>query len=257
MVTHPRMDANVSIAVVVQINTQRQSQADRDLNRDLIRVAVAELHAQGAMVTIHDVDADRQPDFGEIAASDGVLVLGGGDVDATVYGYTGDVANGYGTDRRADEREIAIIRRGIQDDAIMLHICRGSQLLNVACGGSLIPDIQPHTLHRGGRGQPLFIDEYVTIAPGTLLHALYGDRLRVRSGHHQAVDRPGNGLRVVATADDGIVEATERIDNTWITGIQWHPEERDANPADRRILFGEFLRQVRLRASETAKVVGQ
>lgn len=243
---HP--GADVEIAVVVQLNTPGQVRSARDLNRDLIRVAVAAVHDTGARVSLHDVADDVAPDVEAIRRADGILVLGGGDVDATLYGHTDPVPNEYGKDRRADDREIDIIRTGIAGDAIMLHLCRGSQLLNVACGGSLIPDLDPHTLHKGGPGEPLFLDEEVELVPGTRIHELYGSPTRtVRNGHHQAVDRVGDGLRVAARAADGVTEATERIDNTWIIGVQWHPEELDADPEDRRVLFEEFVRQVRAR----------
>ncbi|MFD2756859.1 gamma-glutamyl-gamma-aminobutyrate hydrolase family protein [Gulosibacter faecalis] len=238
----------VEIAVVVQVSTPDETEAARTLNRELIRVAVEELEAQGARARIYDVAADEPPNPDDIAAADGILVLGGGDVDATIYGHTDPVPNEYGKDRRADDRELDIIRRGIDDDAIMLHLCRGSQLLNVACGGTLVPDLQPFDLHKGPPGGPLFLDEEVELVEGSRVHALYGvDRLVVRNGHHQAVDRVGEGLRVAARAHDGIVEATERVENTWIIGVQWHPEEADADARDRRILFGEFLDQARRR----------
>lgn len=252
---HP--DADVTIAVVVQFNTPDQSKFSYELNQDLTRTAIAALHELGARVELHDVAHDRDPNFAAIAAADGILVLGGGDVDAALYGHYDPVPNEGGKDRRADEREIRIIQSGIAADAIMLHLCRGSQLLNVACGGSLIPDVEsanlnPPNLHKGPKGSPLFLDEEVQLAEGSIVRELYGsERLVVRNGHHQAVDRVGEGLRATAIAHDGVVEGTERIDNTWIIGVQWHPEEAQASPKDREILFAAFLEQVRARAAST------
>lgn len=243
---HP--DADVEIAVVVQLNTPGQSSFSRGLNRDLIQVAVAAMHDAGARASLHDVADETPPAAEAIRGADGILVLGGGDVDATLYGHTDPVPNEYGKDRRADKRELEVIRTGIADDSIMLHVCRGSQLLNVACGGSLVPDLDPFELHKGAPGDPLFVDEVVELVEGSRLRAMYGSSsLTVRNGHHQAVDRVGAGLRVAARARDGITEATERVDNTWILGVQWHPEELAANLDDRRVLFGEFVRQVRAR----------
>ncbi|KAB1641011.1 gamma-glutamyl-gamma-aminobutyrate hydrolase family protein [Gulosibacter chungangensis] len=240
------------------MTTPDQSKFSYELNRDLIRTAIASLHEHGASVALHDVATDSEPDYAEVAAADGILVLGGGDVDATLYGHFDPVPNEGGKDRRADDREIAIIQEGIEADAIMLHLCRGSQLLNVACGGSLIPDVEsadlnPPNLHKGAKGSPLFLDEEVQLVEGSRVRELYGTpTLTVRNGHHQAVDRVGEGLRASAVAHDGVVEGTERIDNTWIIGVQWHPEEADASKADRDILFAEFLAQVRARKSVPA-----
>lgn len=248
MRTTPADPADVEIAVVVQLNMPGQTDDSVALQRDLTVTAVDDLHRLGARVRIHDVGADIAPDEEAIARADGILVLGGGDVDSRLYGHTGPVPNEYGKDRRADDREIAVIQSAIADDATLLALCRGSQLLNVACGGSLIPDLDPFDLHKGAPGQPLFIDETVTLTPGSIVHDLYGGaELTVRNGHHQAVDRVGEGLRVAARAADGVVEATERIENSWILGVQWHPEEQGADEQDRRILFSAFLEQARAR----------
>lgn len=246
LTTSPTAEADVEIAVIVGLNAPGQTEDAIALQRDLTITAVDSIHELGGRAVIHDVGDVCEPDHEEIAASDGILVLGGGDVDATIYGYTEPVPNEYGKDRRADERELEIIARGIGEDSIMLHLCRGSQLLNVACGGTLIPDLDPYGLHKGAPGQPLFLDEEVRLEPGHFAHDLYQvEKLTVRNGHHQAIDRVGAGLSVAARAADGIVEATERVDNTWIVGVQWHPEEAAANKADRDLLFEAFLAQVR------------
>ncbi|QUY63728.1 gamma-glutamyl-gamma-aminobutyrate hydrolase family protein [Gulosibacter molinativorax] len=256
--TSPQQDADVTIAAVVQMTTPDQSQFSFELNRDLIQVAIASLHEHGARVELHDVAVDAEPDFAAIAAADGILVLGGGDVDATLYGHFDEVPGEGGKDRRADDREIKVIQDGIAADAIMLHLCRGSQLLNVACGGSLYPDLEsaqlsPAGLHKGSKGEPLFLDEEVKLVEGSKVRELYGTpTLTVRNGHHQAVRRVGEGLRATAVAHDGVVEGTERIDNTWVVGVQWHPEEAGASKADRDVLFAEFLAQVRARKAVPA-----
>ena len=253
--TAPADTADVEIAVVVQLNMPGQTEDSVALQRALTVTAVDDLHRLGARVSIHDVGADAAPDEDAITRADGILVLGGGDVDSQLYGHTGPVPNEYGRDRRADDREIAIIRSAMADDAILLALCRGSQLLNVACGGSLIPDLDPFDLHKGAPGQPLFVDETVSLMPGTIVHDLYGqDELTVRNGHHQAVERVGEGLRVGARAADGVVEATERIENSWILGVQWHPEEQGADEQDRQILFTAFLDQVRSRRAAALTV---
>jgi putative glutamine amidotransferase len=61
-----------------------------------------------------------------------------------------------------------------------------------------------------------------------------------RSGHHQAVDRVGDGLVVAAWALDGLTEGVEDPDR-WYLGVQWHPEDTDGSEADRLRLFGAFV----------------
>jgi putative glutamine amidotransferase len=128
--------------------------------------------------------------------------------------------------------------RGAVDQAIpVLAVCRGSQLLNLAYGGSLVPDLEDWSLHRGDYADGLFIDEQVTVVQGTQLHSILGhSRLTVRSGHHQAVDRVAPALRVAAVADDGVVEGVEHP-AAWAVGVQWHPEDSEGTGVDRRALF--------------------
>ena len=208
--------------------------------------ALAELNAVGARVELFDSSATELNDAHLVDEADGVLFLGGGDVDPTIYGHTDVVPNAYGVDRRADDYAMSIIRSTIARDAPMLCICRGSQLLNVALGGDLIPDIEPFELHRGGRGDPTFKDERVELTPGSKVHQMYGsDSLVVRSGHHQAVNRVAPDLVVTARAADGVVEGTELPSASWVVGIQWHPEDEDGSAAERRTLFTAFIDAVK------------
>ena len=68
------------------------------------------------------------------------------------------------------------------------------------------------------------VSHQVTIRPGTTLYNMFGDRIWTNSYHHQSVKKLGDGLKIAATADDGIVEAIELIDYPYGLGIQWHPE---------------------------------
>jgi putative glutamine amidotransferase len=175
------------------------------------------------------------------AACDGLLVLGGGDIDATVAGHTEPAVNSYGVDRRADEDSLAAIHAAVDAERPVLGLCRGAQLVNVAFGGTIVPDLSDFVLHRGGPGEPLFIDEPVTVLGGTRLAQLLGEGTVVgRTGHHQAVDRVAPDLRVAARALDGVVEGVEHPDR-WVLGVQWHPEDPAGSASDRRRLFGGFL----------------
>ncbi len=241
-----------TVAVVVSLNFPDMTDEVNELVIRFTRTACEALNEAGAHTVLVDSSASPLPPMALVTNADGVLFLGGGDVDPTLYGVTGAVNNMYGVDRAADDYCISLINQCVLNDATVLAVCRGSQLLNLALGGTLIPDIEPWALHRGGPGKPMFLDEPITVREGTRLRDILGrQRLNVRSGHHQAVRDVAPALRVAAVADDGIVEATEHRDASWIVGVQWHPEDSNGSATDRALLFRAFVNQVKAtRASQ-------
>ncbi|MEV0974678.1 gamma-glutamyl-gamma-aminobutyrate hydrolase family protein [Microtetraspora glauca] len=229
------------IAVLVSLNFPDLTDPVADLVRRFTRTALRTLVEAGATYELFDTsEPSSSPE--RAAEADGVLLLGGGDIDGAMYGCPGVTApNSYGVDARADRDSVAAVHAAVAAGRPVLGICRGSQLINVAFGGTILPDIEDYRLHRGGPGEPMFLDERVSVIEGTRLMELTGGRdLVVRSGHHQAVDRLGDGLRVAARALDGLVEAVEHTRH-WVVGVQWHPEDPDGPPADRDRLFRGFV----------------
>ncbi|MCC6934404.1 MAG: gamma-glutamyl-gamma-aminobutyrate hydrolase family protein [Candidatus Yanofskybacteria bacterium] len=181
------------------------------------------------------------------AASDGLLCMGGGDLDARWYGHENHALN----DRAEPERdmlELALIRMAIADRKPFLGICRGMQALAVAMGGSLyqhIPDI-PGTEEHGigeGNGYDALLHRrkhVVRIAPYTRVRSILGaDEVHMNSGHHQAVASLGAGLREAGATADGVLEFIEHRDPGYFcVGVQGHPEAQD-DPVARR-LFDAF-----------------
>ena len=115
----------------------------------------------------------------------------------------------------------------------LLGVCRGMQVLNVACGGTLdqhIPDRLGHEIHRPVPGA--WAEHEVRIEPGSLAAEAAGtERLTVKSHHHQGIDRIADKLTATAWAtDDQSVEAIESGDSDFALGVLWHPEE-DATDA--------------------------
>lgn len=161
----------------------------------------------------------------------GLLLTGGPDVDPRLYGeaphHTFEPA---GTGR--DAFEIELVTRAIERDLPVLAICRGAQVLNVACGGTLVQDIptaipQP-VAHQVGQATALAHAVAVTagsaLAQALGLDASAAGRVGVNSRHHQAVKHAAPGVIVSATADDGVIEGIERPGARFCLGVQWHPE---------------------------------
>jgi putative glutamine amidotransferase len=229
------------VAVLVSLNFPDMDEHLAGLVRQLTRTALQTLADVGARPWLVDLTGPDLPTVAELRAADGIVLLGGGDMDPALYGHDGEMGNAYGVDRAADDYSIAAIRSAFDVEQPVLAICRGIQVLNVACGGTLMPDIVEWSLHRGADHDGLFIDERIRLDPSSQLATMAGaDQLLVRTGHHQAVDRVGDGLRAVGWADDGIVEAVEHEQHLAI-GVQWHPEQESASHDDRRRLFGAYV----------------
>jgi putative glutamine amidotransferase len=114
-----------------------------------------------------------------------------------------------------DAFEISLIRGAAERGVRTLSICRGMQIANVAFGGSLVQHIEHHDGNVGHR---------VRVEPGSAMSDVLGaTTIEANSQHHQAVGRVGDGLRVVAWAEDGTIEGVESGDAP-LLGVQWHPE---------------------------------
>lgn len=237
----PPASPRAHLGVVVSLNFPDLTEPVAELVRRFTRVALETLHALGATYTLFDTSTPWASPA-EAAACDALLLLGGGDVDGSCYGGpTTGIAHTYGVDRRADDDALAAIEHTLAVEAPILGICRGAQLLNVYYGGTIIPDIEDYALHRGGDGEPMFLDEEVRILPDNrVADILDTGSLVVRSGHHQAVDRLGDGLQLAAVAADGIVEGFDDP-SRWVVGVQWHPEDDDGVHHDRMRLFGALV----------------
>ena len=168
-----------------------------------------------------------------IGSVQGLLLTGGGDVRPDLYGAVAHPTFDPAEPGR-DEYEIELVRLALQKDLPVFAICRGVQLLNVACGGTLIQDIPDEvgTSVEHRVKEPRFaIAHDVWLTPGTLLERTLRERLEddadsfaVNSRHHQAPKDLGEGLVASATAPDGVIEAVEDPNHRFILGVQWHPE---------------------------------
>jgi putative glutamine amidotransferase len=161
---------------------------------------------------------------------DGLLLIGGADIDPSTYGAARDPATEAVYPER-DAFEIALLRDAIARGLPVLGICRGMQVLNVALGGTLVQDLadpdgtQPHRRMKGTfEGN----EHTVTLASGSLAARAVGEEAHVaHCHHHQAILELGDGLEISGRAEDGVIEAIELADGSWGLGVQWHPEAND------------------------------
>lgn len=171
---------------------------------------------------------------------DGLVFSGGSDLDPELYGAAAH-AETTGVFRERDEFELELMRAALERDVPMLAICRGSQVLNVALGGDLeqhVPDRVGTQIHREVPG--VFSEHDVSVAEGTRLASIIGDRHDVKSHHHQGFGALGAGLREAARAPDGTLEALEDPSRRFTVGVLWHPEA-----GEDRALFEALVAEAR------------
>jgi gamma-glutamyl-gamma-aminobutyrate hydrolase PuuD len=164
--------------------------------------------------------------FSEVLdALDGIVFSGGSDLDPELYGQEAHTET-VGVVRERDDFELALMRAALERDLPILAICRGSQVLNVALGGTLeqhVPDRVGGDLHKEVAG--VFAEHGVDVAAGSRLASIVGEHTEVKSHHHQSYTGIGKGLTVSARAADGTPEALEDQSRRFTLGVLWHPEE--------------------------------
>lgn len=181
--------------------------------------------AGGAPLLIPSVEPyEDEPELA-LASLDGMVFMGGRDLDPGMYGAEPHPENDAAAVAR-DRVEVALARAALKRRVPFLGICRGLQLLNVLYGGDLeqhLADRLDMKPHRHVLGE--FTRHLVKVEPGTkLAAAVPAGEFEVASHHHQGVARVGKGLRIVATASDGVVEGLEDPEHPFCIGVQWHPE---------------------------------
>lgn len=170
-------------------------------------------------------------------ALDGLVFSGGNDMAPDSYGAEADPATN-GTNPARDRGELALLTAALERDLPVLAICRGVEVLNIVRGGDLVqhlPDVVGHEDHRTVVGE--FSEHPVRVDPSSRIGEV---RAAVKSHHHQGLGRIGEGLREVAWAEDGVVEALEDPGKPFLVGVLWHPEAGD----DQR-LFDQLVEAAR------------
>jgi putative glutamine amidotransferase len=152
-------------------------------------------------------------------------------------------------DAARDEHEFALLERARTARLPIFAICRGAQLLNVAHGGTMLPDLPDERAIRHGTASVEDRRHAVTVSPQTALAQLVAhENGEVNSHHHQAVDRLAGDFVVAARADDGTIEAFEWAQpagKPYMLAVQWHPERMNDGEPFADPLFDRFLTAAR------------
>ena len=184
---------------------------------------------------------------------DGVLIVGGADVDPKFYGEKKHDKIGY-TNELDDIYHMTMIQEIERRDLPFIGICRGYQIFNVAMGGSLYQDL-PTQLNMDKRHEQeeskSTATHFVKTVEGSLLNKLLGHEVFVNSFHHQAIKKVGSKLAVTAySKDDDIIEAVEHQSARFMVGVQWHPEQLIKVDNKMLPLFTEFIKNANNYVSE-------
>src|SRR6266478_992311 len=211
--------------------------------------AVEKAGGEGIVITLKD----REERSRLIPTLD-AYVLPGSQADIEPGEY-GSINRGLSApaDPLRDETDRAILKHALAEKKPVLAICYGCQLLNVYLGGTLIQDLRSElgttTPHRKKDAVPERKDDPIhgaTFEPGSRLASIASSRqAEINSSHHQAIEKPGQNLRVAAHATDGVIEGVEWTgDSNWVLGVQWHPERMAGDPFSER-LFSDFIAAAR------------
>lgn len=177
---------------------------------------------------------------------DGFLFCGGGDINPLLFGE--EPAFGIGeTDITLDIFQIRLMKEILKNQKPVLAICRGMQILNVACQGTIYQDIslQPGDVmnHMQTSLVRRDVSHKVLVNPESRLSRIIGNFAYTNSYHHQTVAKVGDGLAVSARTSDGTIEALEMPGKTFVVGVQWHPESMYDSSPQMKDLFLAFVRK--------------
>ena len=218
--------------------------ADSQNPRRYVQV-LEELGAEVRVLSPFKDGAEDRPTERLMEGGGGLLLPGGPDVDPALYGQSPDPDAGLEVCRPLDDLDLRLLNLALDQDMPVLAICRGMQLLNVARGGQLLQDLPGHRAERHeGRWTPQ--NHTIFLAPGAKATAVIGSAgfFRVNSLHHQGLNEAQRSPRLMTTAysvEDGLVEALESPDHSWVIGFQCHPERQDEVPRSFANLFAAFL----------------
>lgn len=189
--------------------------------------------AGGDPITLLPVEGSNWSE--RLAGFAGVLMPGGSDVDPKRYGQEPASEELYGIDPLQDEVDISLVKYAFEHDLPLLTICRGTQVTNVALGGTLVQHMaEPHRHHVA----PVEITEHIVDL------GITNPRVSASCFHHQIIDSLGAGVKPIAFAAEGHIEAVKYEGLSWGYGVQWHPEDNYKDDAAQLELVRRFVDEV-------------
>lgn len=173
--------------------------------------------AGGDPVTLLPGDSPEALDWDQrLAGFSGVLLAGGGDIDPARYGGDTEHEAVYDVDPVQDEADLTLADYCLTHGVPTLAVCRGLHVVNVLRGGTLVVDMPVNHRH---------VVQDIALEEGRDHLGIDDSHVTISCYHHQAVDRLGEGLQVVARAEDGTIEAIVVDAPGWAVAVQWHPED--------------------------------
>ncbi|WP_300368750.1 gamma-glutamyl-gamma-aminobutyrate hydrolase family protein [Brachyspira sp.] len=181
---------------------------------------------------------------GMIENIDGIIMTGG--VDVHPFRFNEEPMGKIGTiSAERDEFDFKIIKYAVEMNKPIFGICRGIQVINVHFGGTLIQDIptQRNTNILHDQTAELHVATHkIQVVKDSIIYDMLGENSEVNSFHHQAIDKLAKDFKVTASAKDGIVEAIEyKKKDSFILGVQWHPELMSAKNIKMQNIFDMFI----------------
>jgi gamma-glutamyl-gamma-aminobutyrate hydrolase PuuD len=236
---------------VIGVSTYEESATWRGWHR---RASLVPTDFVGGLAEVGAIPVLLPPYGGEaeahrvLAGLDGVLLVGGADIEPELYGDAAGSHTGAPA-RERDRWEAALVRVALVEDLPVLGVCRGMQMLNVVRGGTLCQHL-PATLGTDDHqpAAPRFATVRVRLRPDVLPGSVLGEGHSVACYHHQAIDAVGEGLVATGWADDGTIETIVDPERAFVVGVQWHPE---IDP-DRRLFAALVAAADRRRAGRPA-----
>ncbi|ATV69823.1 MULTISPECIES: gamma-glutamyl-gamma-aminobutyrate hydrolase family protein [Fusobacterium] len=213
------------------------------VNKDYVDAVVR----AGGVPLIIPFTTDKEVIISQVQVIDALILSGGHDVSPYNYGQEPNPKLGETFPER-DTYDMLLLEESKKRNLPILGICRGSQIINVAAGGTLYQDlslIPGNVLKHNQVSKPTLKTHKIQIEENSIISEIFGKETMVNSFHHQALDKVADDFKVVARASDGVVEAIEHKTYKFLVGVQWHPEMLAVECDEARELFKRLIEEAK------------
>lgn len=209
------------------------------VNNDYIKSVIL----AGGIPLIIPVNTEPEIIKAQLENVDGLILSGGHDVNPLLFNEEPHKLLGNTMNER-DIFDSILIKYAFEMEKPILGICRGCQILNVACGGTLYQDCSlakdSYIKHCQGH-TPAQPSHTIKIEKNCELYTILGEKALVNSFHHMSIKDVADGFKVIAIANDEIVEAIEKVEGSFAIGTQWHPEMMASSDENMLKIFKLFI----------------